>query len=107
MFGLLFIELSKIQACLGECCSVAVALGKNEDRSLEAKEKRPRKAVGAKVDILFKASSKEIGSAGFRKHNVIRIDDKYLYNGLVITSKTLGDMLFVLVEKDPSQTNSL
>lgn len=52
-----------IRACLGERCSAAVALGKNENRPLEAIEKRPRKAIGAKVDILFKASNKEIGSA--------------------------------------------
>lgn len=89
-------EDREIQACLGEHCSVAVALGKNKDRSLEAK-----------VDVLFKASNKEIGSAEIRKHNVIRIDDKYLYDGLVIASKILGNMLSVLVEKDLSQANNV
>lgn len=97
----------EIQACLGELCSVAVALGKNKDRSLEAKEKRPRKAMGAKVDILFKVSNKEIGSAEIRKHNVIRIDDKYLYDGLVIASTILGRYVVCSCGEGPKPSKQL
>lgn len=52
----------QIKAALGEKSSVAVALGKNKERRLEAVEKRTRKAIGAKVDILFKVCKDEIGS---------------------------------------------
>lgn len=59
-----------IRACFGERYSAAVALRKNNYRSLEAIEKRPRKAIGAKGDILFKASNKEPRSIEVGKNDV-------------------------------------
>lgn len=44
---------SKVKAKLGERTSISPALGRNEGRSLELEERRERKSVGAKVDILF------------------------------------------------------
>lgn len=52
----------QIKAALGEKSNITVALGKNKERRLEAVEKRTRKAIGAKVDILFKVCKDEIGS---------------------------------------------
>ncbi|KAI9262801.1 hypothetical protein EDC94DRAFT_640527 [Helicostylum pulchrum] len=51
-----------IKAALGERASIAVALDKNDDGKLEAIDKRSRKNVGAKVDILFKICNSELGS---------------------------------------------
>jgi hypothetical protein len=52
---------SEVKAKLGERTSVSSALGKNEGRSLEFRERRERKVVGAKVDILFKKSLMKLG----------------------------------------------
>ncbi|KAG0768511.1 hypothetical protein G6F24_001872 [Rhizopus arrhizus] len=64
---------------LGERTSVSSALGKNEGRSLEFRE---RKVIGAKVDIPFKKITDEVGCAEVGKHDVLVIDDKYLDDGL-------------------------
>ncbi|KAG2235014.1 hypothetical protein INT48_000256 [Thamnidium elegans] len=98
---------SPVKAMLGERCSVAVAMGRNEDRSLEDLEKRERKSVGSKVDILFKAGVHELGSREAEKSNIVPIDDKYLNDGLMKLPKTLRDMLSMLVEVNPEKTNSL
>jgi hypothetical protein len=42
---------------LGKRASVSSGLGRNQGRSLELGERRERKSVGAKVDILFKKKS--------------------------------------------------
>ncbi|KAI7871151.1 hypothetical protein BDF14DRAFT_1978586 [Spinellus fusiger] len=97
----------EIKAALGEKSSVAVALGRNEDRSLEAVRRRSRKATGAKVDILFKICNRELGSCEVGKDNVTIVDDKYLDDGLIKLPKTLRDMLSVLAQKNPAQVNNL
>ncbi|GAA5805937.1 hypothetical protein HPULCUR_011463 [Helicostylum pulchrum] len=61
-----------IKAALGERASIAVALDKNDDRKLEAIDKRSRKNVGAKVDILFKICNSEPGSCEVGKDNQCR-----------------------------------
>jgi hypothetical protein len=96
-----------IRANLGDQCNVAVSAAKNDRRSLEAIEKRPRKVMGAKVDILFKYGSNEVGTCKVGKEKAIEIDDKYLNDGLVKLPKTLRDMLSVLVKKNPSHINRM
>ncbi|SAM00658.1 hypothetical protein [Absidia glauca] len=96
-----------IKAKLGERCSVAVALGRNEDRALEVVERRVRKAMGAKVDILFKAGNDEVGTCEVGKDKVCITDDKYLDDGLIKLPKTLKDMLAVLIQKNPAKINDL
>lgn len=96
-----------IRAKLGERCSIAVALGRNRDRSLEAVEKRPRKAMGAKVDIIFKIGGDELGTCEVGKDKVVIADDKYLNDGLTKLPKTLRDMLAILVQKNPAKVNQL
>jgi hypothetical protein len=98
---------NEIKAKLGERCSVAVAVFKNGNRSLETNEKRPRKNMGAKLDILFKCGSVEVGSSEVGKDDVIEADDKYFDDGLVKLPKTLRDMLAALVRKNPAQINGL
>lgn len=97
----------QIRAALGERASVAVALGRNDDRKLEAIDKRARKNVGAKVDILFKICNDELGSCEVGKDNVTTVDDKYFDDGFIKLPKTLRDMLSVLCEKNPAQINNL
>ncbi|RCH85740.1 hypothetical protein CU098_004977, partial [Rhizopus stolonifer] len=97
----------EIKACLGERSSAAVALGRNEDRCLEAVERRSRKAIGAKVDILFKICKEELGSCEVGKDNITIVDDKYFDDGLVKLPKTLRNMLSLLTQKNPAQVNNL
>lgn len=96
-----------VKAMLGEKCSVAVSLGKNEDRSLEVSEPRPRKSMGAKLDILFRAGIHELGSCEAGKSDVVPVDDKYLDDGLMKLPKTLRDMLSVLVTVNPEKIRSI
>lgn len=64
-----------IKASLGGKASRAVALAKNEKRGLEARERRQRKAVGAKLDIVFKMCYNEHGSCEVGKDDVTVADD--------------------------------
>ncbi|KAI8978411.1 hypothetical protein BDB01DRAFT_270306 [Pilobolus umbonatus] len=97
----------EIRAALGEKSSVAVALGRNGDRSLEAVDRRSRKAMGARVDILFRICNTELGSCEVGNNRVTVVDDKYLDDGLIKLPKTLRDMLVVLVQKNPDKVNTL
>ncbi|KAI9256054.1 hypothetical protein EDC94DRAFT_650450, partial [Helicostylum pulchrum] len=97
----------EVRALLGERASVAVALARNEERSIEVTEKRPRKSMGAKVDILFKTCGNEYGVCEAGKDDVTIADDKYIDDGLVKLPKTLRDMLSLLVQKNPDQVNNL
>lgn len=96
-----------VKAMLGERFSVAVALARNANRSLEAMERRPRKIPGSRVDVLFKIVNDELGTCEVGKDKVIAVDDKYLDDGLVKLPKTLRDMLSVLVQKNPAQANNI
>ncbi|ORE00766.1 hypothetical protein BCV72DRAFT_310646 [Rhizopus microsporus var. microsporus] len=96
-----------IKAALGEKSSVAVTLGRNKERGLEAVERRTRKAMGARVDILFKVLSKELVSGEVGKSKITAVDDKYLNDGLSKLPKTLRDMLSLLVDENPMQVNNL
>ncbi|CAO3640307.1 unnamed protein product [Mucor hiemalis] len=96
-----------IRAVLGEKSSVAVSLGRNEERSLEAIDKRPRKATGAKVDILFRSGNLELGTCEVGKDNVTKADDKYIDDGLFKLPKTLRDMLATFSQKNPAQPNNI
>lgn len=98
---------SEVKAKLGERTSVSSALGRNESRSLEFRERRERKAIGAKVDILFKKTTDEVGCTEVGKHDVLVIDDKYLDDGMVKLPKTIRDMLCGLVEVNPHKINQL
>lgn len=62
--------------------------------------------MGAKVDMLFKALNKELGSGEVGKSKITAADDKYLNDGLWKPPKTLHDMLSLLVEKNPMQVNN-
>ncbi|CAO3662977.1 unnamed protein product [Rhizopus stolonifer] len=106
-FLLKWIKEKKIKANLGERASVAVALSKNEERSLEAVEKRPRKTTGAKLDVLFKICKDELGSCEVGENSVTVANNEYLHDRLFKLPKILQDMLSILVEKDPLQVNSL
>ncbi|KAG1448716.1 hypothetical protein G6F46_011062 [Rhizopus delemar] len=92
---------------LGERASGAVALARNEHRGLEAREKRSRKAIGAKLDIVFKIGYDEHGSCEVGKNDVTVADDKYLNDGLIKLPKTLRDMMALLVQKNSQKINSL
>ncbi|SAL98586.1 hypothetical protein [Absidia glauca] len=96
-----------IRAKLGERCGVAVALGRNRDRSLEAMEKRARKAMRANVDIIFKIGGDELGTREVGKDKVVIADDKYLNDGLTKLPKTLRDVLAILMQKNPARVNQL
>jgi hypothetical protein len=76
------------RAMLGEHCSVV----RNNDRSM-----------GAKLNILFKSGTDELGSCEVEKD----YDDKYMDDGLVKLPKTLRDILSALVEKNPAKVNQL
>lgn len=86
---------------------MTVALGRNEDRSLEAVDKRPRKATGSKADILFKICKKELGLCEIGLNDVTIADNKYLDDGSMKLSKTLRDMFSVLCETNPTKINDL
>lgn len=98
---------SQVEAKLGERTSVSSSLSKNEGRSLEFKDRRARKALGAKVDILFKKIADKFGCCEVGKHDVLTIGDKYLNDGMVKLPKTLRDILYVLVEANPHKINQL
>lgn len=97
----------EVRASLGERTSGAVALARNEHRGLEAREKRSRKAIGAKLDIVFKIGYNEHGSCEVGKDDVTVADDKYLDDDLIKLPKTLRDMLVLLVQKNPRKINNL
>lgn len=77
------------RAVLGEKSSVAVSLGKNEQRSPESVDKSPRKVTGAKVDILFRAGNLELGTCEVGKDDVTVADDKYIDDGFFKSPKVL------------------
>lgn len=93
------------RAMLSERCSVAGAIARNNDRSLEGQEKRQRKIMGAKLDILFKSGTDELGSCEVGNDCFVIVDDKYMDDGLVKLPKTLRDMLSALVETNPTKVN--
>ncbi|CAO3612156.1 unnamed protein product [Mucor hiemalis] len=95
------------KASLGEKTSGAVAFAKNENRGLETREKRPRKAIGAKLDIVFKIAYNEHGSCEVGKNDVTIVDDKYLNDGMLKLPKTLRDMMALLTQKNPAKMNSI
>lgn len=96
-----------IKAKLGERVSKAVSSAKNAGRAIKAIERRLRKAMGAKLDILFKAGIHELGSCEVGKHGVDESDDKYINDGLLKLPKTLRDMLAVQIRSNPSKINDL
>ncbi|RCH97902.1 hypothetical protein CU097_013459 [Rhizopus azygosporus] len=99
---------SGVKAKLGERTSASFALGRNEGRSLELAERRERKSVGAKVDILFKKKiTDEVGCAEVGKYDVLIVDDKYLDNGMIKLPKTLRDMLCTFAEVNRQKINQL
>ncbi|KAI9485629.1 MAG: hypothetical protein EXX96DRAFT_533968 [Benjaminiella poitrasii] len=114
-FKILYINLTRsgcekskeAKASLGERASGAVALARNEHRGLETRERRPRKAIGAKLDIIFKIGNNEYGSCEVSKHDVTVADDKYLDDGLIKLPKTLRNMMVVVVQNNPSKINDL
>ncbi|KAI7891669.1 uncharacterized protein EV154DRAFT_420130, partial [Mucor mucedo] len=96
-----------IKAKLGERVSKAVSSAKNAGRSIEAIERRPRKIMGSKLDILFKAGIYELGSCEVGKHDVEETDDKYINDGLLKLPKTLKDMLSLQVRTNINNINAL
>lgn len=96
-----------IQAKLGERSSIAVSLGRNENRTIPCVEKRPRKAKGSKLDILFKYGSVEVGTCEVGKNDVVPVDNKYLDDGRMKLPKTLRDMFACLVQKSPENINNI
>ncbi|KAG2237223.1 hypothetical protein INT48_006627 [Thamnidium elegans] len=94
-------------ASLRERASGDVALARNEHRGLGAREKRPRKAIGAKLGIVFKIGYNEHGSCEVGKDDVTVADDKYLDNSLIKLPKTLRDMMALLVQKNIRKINTL
>ncbi|KAG1039509.1 hypothetical protein G6F43_012486 [Rhizopus delemar] len=65
-----------------------------------------RKAMGAKLDILFKIENNEFGSCEVGKDKVTIVDDKYMDDVLVKLPKTLRDMLCMLVNQNLCQINN-
>lgn len=97
----------EIVAKLGERCSIATSLAKNNKRSLEAITPRGRKIMGSRVDIVFTADEIELGACEVGKGNVSIVDDKYLNDGLKKLPKTLRDILVTQITINPDKTNSL
>ncbi|KAI9480652.1 MAG: hypothetical protein EXX96DRAFT_594822 [Benjaminiella poitrasii] len=95
------------KSMFGERASGAVALGKNEERDMEAKDRRSRKAVDTKLDILFKIGFNEHDFCKVGKYDVTICDDKYFNDSFIKLPKTLRDMLFLLVQDNPSKVNQL
>lgn len=97
------------QACgkLGERSSIAVGLARIANGSLETNKKWQRKAVRAKVDILFKVGNNEFGSCAIERDTVTVANDKYMDDGLAKLPKTLRDMLCMLLNQYPRQINNL
>ncbi|KAI8993530.1 hypothetical protein BDB01DRAFT_331714 [Pilobolus umbonatus] len=96
-----------IEARLGEICSAASSLARNKNRALEVIEKRSRKIMGARMDILFERGAMELGCCEIGKDDVKHVDDKYLNDGLVKLPKSLKDILCVLVNYNQSQINNI
>ncbi|KAG1544929.1 hypothetical protein G6F49_010948 [Rhizopus delemar] len=96
----------RIRGKLGERSRIAVALARNANRSLKTNKKRQRKAVGAKLDILFKIENNEFGSCEVGKDKVTIVDDKYMDDVLVKLPKTLRDMLCMHVNQNLRQINN-
>ncbi|ORE16312.1 hypothetical protein BCV71DRAFT_183703, partial [Rhizopus microsporus] len=96
-----------IKAALEEKSNAAVALGRNEDKSLEAVDRRPRKVTGSKVDILFKICKKELSLCEVGLNDVTIADNKYLEEGIMKLLKTLRDMFSALYEANPMKINDL
>lgn len=71
----------------------------NDGRNLELEERKPRKATGAKLDILFKHGYNELGSCEIGRDQVTEFDDKYLNDGCFKLPKTLRDMFSSLAKK--------
>lgn len=69
-------------------------------------KKRQKKAVGAKLDILFKIENNEFGSCEVGKDKVTIVDDKYMDDVLVKLPKVLRDMLCMLVNQNLRQINT-
>jgi hypothetical protein len=84
-----------------------VTLARNESRSLEVIEKRPRKNMGSRGDIIFTLQGQELGFSEVGKDTILPIDDKYLNDGLLKILKTLRDILSVFVETNPSRISQL
>lgn len=57
--------------------------------------------TGAKLDVLFKNGTDELGSCEIGKDNVVIADNKYMEDGLGKLPKTLRDMLTALMNKYP------
>lgn len=100
-------QQKSIKAKLGERVSKAVSSARNAGRTMEAIERRPRKAMGAKLDILFKAGIHELGSCEVGKHDVEETSNKYINDGFLKLPKTLRDMLAAQVRSSSSKINEL
>ncbi|OBZ80776.1 hypothetical protein A0J61_11175 [Choanephora cucurbitarum] len=100
-------DISEIKALLGERSSGATSFARNQSRSLEVSNTRIRKNIGAKLDILYKWYSNEVGSCEVGKNDVESTDDKYINDGLMKLPKTLKDMLCVLQRENPEKVSSL
>lgn len=97
----------EIVAKVGENCSVANSMAKNNKRSLEAITPRERKRIGSKLDILFTADKNELGACEVGKEDVSIIDDKYLNDGSKKLPNTLREMLVAQISINPDKANSL
>jgi hypothetical protein len=98
---------SNIKAKLGERCSVANSLRRNEGRCLESELRRAPKKIGAKVDMLFQEGAHELGCCEVGKSNVAIVDNKYLDDGMLKQPKILRDILSALISVNPSKINDL
>lgn len=96
-----------VKAKLGERVSKSVSVARNSDRAVEAVERRPRKIVGAKLDILFRSGLNELGSCEIGKHDVEENDDKYINDGLLKLPKALRDILASHIRLNDDKRNKL
>lgn len=74
-------------------------LPKNNGRNLKLEERRARKAIGSKMDILFKHVYDELGFCEIGRDQVTEADDKYLDDGRIKLPKILRDMFSSLSKK--------
>ncbi|ORE10065.1 hypothetical protein BCV72DRAFT_239100 [Rhizopus microsporus var. microsporus] len=98
---------NEVKALFSERASGAVTLVKNEDGVLEAGDKKSRKTIDAKVDILFEVCYNDHSLCEVGKDDVTVTDNKYLDDRLKKLSKTLRDMMLLLVQKNPRKINNL
>ncbi|CAO3652583.1 unnamed protein product [Cunninghamella echinulata] len=96
-----------IEAKLGEQSSVAVTKNKNKKRKLETIDKRERKLMGSRMDILFKDGFMEVGCAEVGKEQLITTDDKYMNDSMIKLPKSLRDMLSSLAGMNKDQVNHI